>query len=153
MAEQNRIVIDTRGRGLYDVTGQVDAVVRASGAAHGLCHVFLQHTSASLVIQENADPAVLRDLQRWLDHVAPERPAFGPWEHADEGVDDMPAHVRTVLTHTSEMIPIRDGLLALGTWQALYVWEHRTAPHERHLLVTVLPGAANSSIVTSRTPR
>jgi secondary thiamine-phosphate synthase enzyme len=138
VTKQTCIAIPTRGRGLYDVTAEVDAIVRASGAQQGLCHVFLRHTSASLVIQENADPAVLRDLQRWLDHVAPEKPAFGSWEHADEGPDDMPAHVRTVLTHTSETIPVREGGLALGTWQALYVWEHRAAPHTRQLLVTVL---------------
>jgi secondary thiamine-phosphate synthase enzyme len=138
MSKQQRIEVTTRGRGLYDVTALVAEVVRASGAEHGLCHVFVQHTSASLTIQENADPAVLRDLQRWLDHVAPEEPPFGPWEHADEGPDDMPAHVRSVLTHTSETIPIRDGRLALGTWQAIYLWEHRTSPHTRRVLVTVL---------------
>ncbi len=138
MAVQQRIEFRTRGRGLYDLTAKIAEVVRASGADQGLCHVFIQHTSASLVIQENADPAVLRDLQRWIDHVAPEEPPFGRWEHADEGPDDMPAHVRAVLTHTSEIIPVRGGQLALGTWQALYLWEHRTAPHTRTLIVTVL---------------
>ena len=100
--------------------------------------MFVRHTSASLTIQENADPAVLRDLQRWIDWVAPERPAFGAWEHDDEGPDDMPAHVRSVVTHTSETIPITNGKLALGTWQAIYLWEHRTAPHSRRIVVTIV---------------
>lgn len=138
MSTRKTIEISTKGRGLYDVTAKVDEAVRASGVRDGLCNVFIKHTSASLVIQENADPAVLRDLQRWMEHVAPERPAFGPWEHDDEGPDDMPAHVRSVLTHTSEMVPVREGRMALGTWQALYLWEHRAAPHTRTLLVTIL---------------
>jgi secondary thiamine-phosphate synthase enzyme len=96
--------------------------------------VFVQHTSASLVIQENADPAVLRDLARFMAELVPESRA---WEHADEGRDDMPAHVRSVLTKTSETIPVSSGELALGTWQGLYVWEHRLAPHARRLVVHV----------------
>lgn len=138
MRLRETIEVATRGRGLYDVTAQVAAVVSRAGRAPGLCHVFLRHTSASLVLQENADPAVLRDLQRFMDHAAPERPAFGPWEHDDEGPDDMPAHVRAALTHTSETLPVDDGRLELGTWQALYLWEHRSAPMRRSLIVTVL---------------
>lgn len=116
------------------MTREVARVVAKSGVTTGLCTVFIQHTSASLVIQENADPAVLRDLNRFArDLVSEQR----DWEHDDEGPDDMPAHVRSALTHTSEIIPVTAGRLALGTWQALYVWEHRSRPHVRRLVVTV----------------
>lgn len=140
---QTRVVhqeleIATRGRGFTDLTARVRGLVAESGATMGLCTLFVRHTSASLTVQENADPAVLRDLQRWIDHAAPERPAFGSWEHDDEGPDDMPAHVRTVLTRTSEVIPIVDGKLALGTWQAIYLWEHRTAAHQRRVVVSIV---------------
>lgn len=138
MVHQEELEIPTRGRGLYDATAKIAAVVATSGVSSGTCTVFVRHTSASLVIQENADPAVLRDLQRFMDEVAPERPAFGAWEHDDEGPDDMPAHVRSAITKTSEVVPVCAGRLALGTWQAIYVWEHRTAPHRRRLLVTIL---------------
>jgi secondary thiamine-phosphate synthase enzyme len=94
--------------------------------------VFVRHTSASLVIQENADPAVLRDLERWLSELAPET---RPWEHDDEGPDDMPAHAKSALTRTNETIPISGGRLVLGTWQAVYLWEHRARPHQREVFV------------------
>jgi secondary thiamine-phosphate synthase enzyme len=135
---QEEIEIETRGRGLVDVTSKVASVVASSSVRVGTCTVFVRHTSASLTIQENADPAVLRDLQRWIDHVAPEKPSFGAWEHDDEGPDDMPAHVKSVLTHTSEVVPITNGRLALGTWQAIYLWEHRRAPHRRKLVITIV---------------
>lgn len=122
-------------KGLCDVTSQVAAVVASSGVERGLCSVFIQHTSASLVIQENADPSVLRDLERWFGELAPEERR---WEHDDEGPDDMPAHARSALTRSSEQLPIVDGKLALGTWQALYIWEHRARPHTRRLVVTVI---------------
>ncbi len=138
MKRRRTIEVETKGRGLYDVTSRIAEIVARSGVVDGLCHVFVRHTSASLVIQENADPAVLRDLQRFMDHVAPERPSFGPWEHDAEGPDDMPAHVRAVLTRTSESVPIDQGKLALGSWQAVYLWEHRTAPHVRTLAITVI---------------
>jgi secondary thiamine-phosphate synthase enzyme len=131
---QDKVEVATRGPGPIDVTREVQAVVRASGVDVGLCTVFVQHTSASLVIQENADPAVLRDLGRWLAQIGPESPE---WEHDDEGPDDMPAHVRSVVTRTSENIPVRGGELALGVWQALYLWEHRSRPHRRTLVVHV----------------
>lgn len=117
-----------------DVTREVGAIVTKSGIAVGLCTVFVQHTSASLLIQENADPAVLRDLQRWMSEVAPESRR---WEHDAEGPDDMPAHARSALTRTSETIPVGDRGLLLGTWQAIYLWEHRAVPHSRRLLVHV----------------
>ncbi len=135
MAHQRSIEVATKGRGLYDVTDRVREVVAASKVATGLCNVFLSHTSASLVVQENADPAVLRDLERWISRIAPEDARA--YEHDAEGLDDMPAHLRAAITRTSETLPVRDGELALGTWQALYVWEHRTAHHRRKLLITV----------------
>jgi secondary thiamine-phosphate synthase enzyme len=126
--------IDTRGRGFVNVTERVARVVAESAVTTGLCSVFCQHTSASLVIQENADPAVLRDLERWLSDLAPEARA---WEHDDEGPDDMPAHAKSAVTRAAEILPVQAGRLALGTWQALYVWEHRARPHARRLVVTV----------------
>jgi secondary thiamine-phosphate synthase enzyme len=126
--------IETRGRGFVNVTERVARVVRDSGVGTGLCAVFCQHTSASLVIQENADPAVLRDLERWLADLAPESRA---WEHDDEGPDDMPAHAKSAVTRATEMLPVSAGRLAFGTWQSLYVWEHRAHPHTRRLVVTV----------------
>ncbi len=132
---QDKVEVPTGGPGPVDVTERVRGVVATSGVVTGMCTVFVQHTSAGLVIQENADPAVLRDLGRWLAKLAPESPE---WEHDDEGPDDMPAHARSVLTRTSENIPIRDGELALGVWQALYLWEYRRRPHRRSLVVHVV---------------
>jgi secondary thiamine-phosphate synthase enzyme len=131
---QRPITIQTRGRGFTDVTAEVARVVSEAGVSTGLCSVFIRHTSASLVIQENADPAVLRDLGRWMEQIAPEGSGY---EHDDEGPDDMPAHLRAAITHTSESIPVTAGRLALGTWQALYVWEHRARPHRREVVVHV----------------
>ena len=129
---QELLEIRTAGRGFSDVSARVGEVIARSGIATGLCTVFVQHTSASLVIQENADPAVRRDLEQWLSELAPEDRT---WEHDDEGPDDMPAHARAAVTKTSETLPIMKGKLALGTWQALYLWEHRAAPHTRRLVV------------------
>lgn len=131
---QEELLVSTRGRGLVDVTAQVERVVAASKIQTGLCTVFIQHTSASLVIQENADPSVRRDMGRFMDRIAPDGSGY---EHDAEGPDDMPSHLRTTLTRTSEVIPVSRGNLALGTWQGLYVWEHRHAPHERRLVVHV----------------
>jgi secondary thiamine-phosphate synthase enzyme len=128
--------IHTPGRSLRDVTPEVRAVVAESKVVTGVCSLFLQHTSASLVIQENADPAVLRDLERWLSKLAPE--SGSAYEHDAEGEDDMPAHLRSAVTRSSETIPIDQGALLLGTWQGIYVWEHRRAAHTRSLVVTVL---------------
>ena len=126
--------VEGRGPGLHDVTREVQSLVRESGVTIGLCSVFVQHTSASLCVQENADPAVLRDLGKFLARIAPEE---FPYEHDAEGPDDMPAHIRAAITKTSEVLPVADGKLALGTWQALYLWEHRRARHARTLIVTV----------------
>lgn len=127
--------VDGRGPGLHDVTQEVQSLVRKSGVTTGLCSVFVQHTSASLCVQENADPAVLRDLGKFLARIAPEE---FPYEHDAEGPDDMPAHIRAAITKTSETFPIAEGRLALGTWQALYLWEHRRARQARTLIITVI---------------
>jgi secondary thiamine-phosphate synthase enzyme len=123
-------------RGLSEVTAEVRRAVQASGIRQGLCTVFLRHTSASLVIQENADPAVWRDLEAFLSRLVPDGdPLF---THVAEGEDDMSSHVKAALTRTSEQIPVQDGDLALGTWQGLFVWEHRRGSRRRELLVHVL---------------
>jgi secondary thiamine-phosphate synthase enzyme len=134
---QTEIRVSTTGRGTYEVTDRVRAAVaEASGVSTGLCHVFNTHTSASLILCENADPDVRRDLETFMADLAPDGdPRF---VHRAEGSDDMPAHVRSVLTQSALTIPIRGGRLALGTWQGIYLWEHRLRPHERRLLVTVL---------------
>ena len=132
---QEELEVSAHGRGLHDVTGQVRRSVARAGVRTGICTVFVQHTSASLVVQENADPAVLRDLQRWADRIAPEQ---ADYEHDTEGPDDMPSHIRSACTRTTETLPVRGGELLLGTWQAVYLWEHRRSPHRRHLVVTVV---------------
>jgi secondary thiamine-phosphate synthase enzyme len=136
MVTTRTLSFSTPGRQLLDVTPLVRGVVTASRVKSGLCTAFLKHTSASLVIQENADPAVLRDLERWLAKLAPE--SDDAYEHDAEGKDDMPAHLRSAVTRSSETIPVVDGALALGTWQAIYVWEHRHAPHRRELVVCIM---------------
>jgi secondary thiamine-phosphate synthase enzyme len=135
---QEQLLVDTSGRGFDDLTLRVAGVVERSRVSTGICVLFVRHTSASLVIQENADPAVLADLEQWLAELAPESRS---WAHDDEGPDDMPAHARSVLTKTSETIPIVQGRLALGTWQAIYLWEHRRRPHRRELVVQVCGSA------------
>ena len=132
---QGTIDVETRGRGMTDLSRRVQAIVDASGVTTGLCTLFVQHTSASLVIQENADPAVRRDMETWVERIAPEDAKA--YEHDDEGPDDMPAHLRTTITKTSETVPVTKGRLALGTWQAIYLWEHRRAPHTRTIIVHV----------------
>ncbi len=129
------ISIATRGRGPVDITGEATAYLTEIGAENGLLNLFLQHTSASLTIQENADPDVLADL---TDHLARLAPEDAPWRHTAEGPDDMPAHVKTALTDTSLNIPVIDGALALGVWQGVYLLEHRDRPHRRRVVMTYL---------------
>ncbi|MGI0488473.1 secondary thiamine-phosphate synthase enzyme YjbQ [Pantanalinema rosaneae CENA516] len=129
---QQFLRIPTTGKSLCKVTAKVQAIVAESGIRTGLCSLFLRHTSASLVIQENADPDVLKDLENFFAKLVPE------WEnyiHSTEGPDDMPAHIRTALTSTSEQIPIANGRLVLGTWQGIYIWEHRQQGSTRELVV------------------
>jgi secondary thiamine-phosphate synthase enzyme len=123
----------TRGRGLHEITAEVQAVVRASGMREGVCTVMVQHTSASLIIQENADPSARRDLEAWLERHVPEGdPRF---THTAEGPDDMPSHIRAALTATSLSVPFVDGRLALGTWQGIWLWEHRTRGSTRRCVI------------------
>ncbi|MER3435425.1 MAG: hypothetical protein C4288_18975 [Leptolyngbya sp. ERB_1_1] len=132
---QKAIRIATQGKSLHKITPQISAIVSESGIKTGLCNLFLRHTSASLIIQENADPDVLQDLENFFAKLVPE------WEnyiHSTEGADDMPAHIRTVLTHSSEQIPISQGRLVLGTWQGIYLWEHRQHRHTRELVVHLM---------------
>ncbi|NJO42203.1 MAG: YjbQ family protein [Cyanobacteria bacterium CRU_2_1] len=131
---QQSIKVQTSGKSLYKITSKVASVVADSGIQTGLCTLFLRHTSASLIIQENADPDVLTDLANFLAKLVPEGDRY---IHSTEGPDDMPAHIRTVLTHTSEQIPIVNGRLVLGTWQGIYVWEHRSHSHLRELVVHI----------------
>ncbi len=135
MIHQKTLQFRTRGRGTTDITADVQRVVTESGIQAGLCNVFLQHTSASLILCENADPDVRRDLETILSRLAPDGdPAY---VHDTEGPDDMAAHARAMLTSNSLGIPVTDGRLQLGTWQGIYLYEHRTAPHSRSAIVTV----------------
>ena len=136
MIFQDTLRCRTPGRGTTDLTAEVERVVRASGVATGTCNVFLQHTSASLILCENADPTVRRDLETIMARLAPDGdPAYA---HDAEGPDDMASHARAVLTSNSLVIPVARGRLALGTWQGIYLWEHRRAPHTRSVVVTVM---------------
>ncbi len=136
MFHRSKLSLSTRGRGTYDITRDVAELVRASGIADGLATVFVHHTSASLIVCENADPSVRSDLEAFIARLVPDGdPLF---THTAEGDDDMPAHVRAVLTQTSIGIPVERGKLALGTWQGLYLWEHRTSPHARAISVSVV---------------
>ena len=135
MIHQHTIRQRTRGRGTYEITGQVRAVVRDAGIQTGLCHLFLQHTSASLIICENADPTVRSDLERFIARLVPDGDAI--YDHTLEGADDMPAHVRSILTQPELTLPVSHGECALGTWQGIFLYEHRLQPHERRVVVTV----------------
>ena len=128
--------VGTRERGTYEVTDEIQRIVRDSGMSRGLCTVFLHHTSASLILCENADPSVRRDLERFFARLVPDGDAtFG---HTAEGPDDMPAHVRTILTQNSLTIPVDGGRCDLGTWQGVFLWEHRTSPHRRRITVSIV---------------
>jgi secondary thiamine-phosphate synthase enzyme len=130
-----KLCFSIRGQGLHEITREVAAAVTESGVNEGLCTLFLQHTSASLVIQENADPSARRDLERWLIRLVPENDPL--YTHTQEGPDDMPSHIKAALTATSLSIPILDGSLGLGTWQGIFLWEHRHFSSQRKVLVHV----------------
>ncbi|WP_425410906.1 secondary thiamine-phosphate synthase enzyme YjbQ [Hyphococcus sp.] len=132
---QEILTIDTPGRGFLDMTRNIEAVLESADASSGVAHIFIQHTSASLTVQENADPDVQRDLLNWLDRMAPED---GNYLHTAEGPDDMPAHIKAAITSTSLSIPFAKGKLLMGTWQGVYLIEHRQAPHQRRIVVTLL---------------
>ena len=136
MVGQKTLEFRTRGRGTTDVTREVQRAVAATGVRTGVCTVFLQHTSASLILCENADPDVRRDLETILSRLAPD--ADPAYRHDAEGPDDMAAHARSILTSNTFTIPVAEGQLAIGTWQGLYLYEHRHAPHSRSIVVTVV---------------
>ena len=135
MIRQAEVLVRTAGRGSYDITRDVQSAVVDAGVVVGICNVFIRHTSASLMLCENADPAVLRDLEAFMARTVPDGdPLF---THVAEGPDDMPAHVRSVLTHADINLPIRNGRCDLGTWQGVFLWEHRTRPHQRRVTMTI----------------
>ena len=132
---QDTLSCRSRGRGTYDISRDVEDMIRRSGVQRGLCHLFIRHTSASLILCENADPAVRHDLETFMARLSPDGdPMF---THRSEGADDMPAHIRSVITQAEMSVPIINGLAGLGTWQGIYLWEHRTAPHQRQITVTI----------------
>lgn len=133
---QDTITVHSRGKGLYEITEAIASWLSRQGVASGMLIVFCQHTSASLTIQENADPDVQRDLETYFERIVREDPAL--YRHRAEGADDMPAHIRSALTDVQLTIPVRDGRMALGTWQGLYLFEHRAAPHSRRLVLHYL---------------
>lgn len=135
LCQQAQFEVSTRGRGTYDITRKVAEVVSSARVGVGLCNIFVHHTSASLIITENADPRVREDLERIAARIAPDGDPI--YAHDDEGPDDMPAHVRSVLTDVSLVVPLAAGRLRLGTWQGIYLWEHRTHAHTRRITVTV----------------
>ena len=128
--------VRTRGKGTHEITEEVARIVRDSGVKSGVVTVFIQHTSASLIIYENADPSARTDLHEFFERLVPEESDY--FVHTAEGPDDMPSHLRMVLTRTSEVIPIANGRMALGTWQGIFVFEHRRAPHQRTIVVSVV---------------
>jgi len=136
MIYRGELTVATRGRGTYDITRDVTRLVEASRAREGLATIWIAHTSASLIVCENADPSVRNDLEAFAARLVPDGDKL--FTHDEEGADDMPAHVRSVLTQTSIGVPIANGRMVLGTWQGLYLWEHRRAPHDRKLTISVI---------------
>ena len=135
MISQQDIGISTSGRGTYDLSNDIQRAVAASGVSTGICHIFIRHTSASLMLCENADPSVMIDLEAFMQRLVPDGdPIF---THTAEGPDDMPAHVRSILTQSDLNVPITNGRCSLGTWQGIYLWEHRLAPHRRIVTLTI----------------
>lgn len=132
---RREIAVRTNARGFFELTDAVGSVVGSSGVAEGLCNVFVPHTSASLILGENWDPSVRRDLETFMSRLAPD--GDPRYEHDAEGPDDMPSHIRTMLTQSSIVMPVAHGRLQLGRWQGIYLWEHRTSPHERRIVITV----------------
>ncbi|MCG6890172.1 MAG: secondary thiamine-phosphate synthase enzyme YjbQ [Gammaproteobacteria bacterium] len=141
MLEQQTITVQTNGRATIEITREVEAVLRTVDITHGLCHVFVHHTSASLIVTENADDNVRRDLESYISRLV--RDGDPAYRHDQEGPDDMAAHIRSVLTQTEITIPVQSGRLMFGTWQGLYLWEHRLQAHRRKLTVTIsgMPGS------------
>jgi secondary thiamine-phosphate synthase enzyme len=135
---RHELTISTSGRGTYDLSAKVQSIVDESSVQAGMCHLFIRHTSASLMLCENADPDVMRDMETFMSRLAPDGDPM--YTHTAEGPDDMPAHVRSILTQSDLNLPVGEGQCLLGTWQGIYLWEHRHAPHERRIVVTVSGG-------------
>lgn len=135
-AHSAKFTVATRGKGTYEITRQVAEAVRASGIRDGIVTVFVRHTSCSLIIMENADPTARRDLEKFFERLVPEDTPY--FEHTAEGGDDSTSHIRAVLTRSSEVVPIRDGEMQLGTWQGIFLFEHRRAPHRREIALSIL---------------
>ena len=133
--KQKILIIETKGRGTYDISDEIQKIIHENSIHRGLCNLFLQHTSASLIVCENADPTVRVDLENFMARIAPDGDPV--YQHDMEGADDMPAHIRTILTQNSLTIPISNGRSALGTWQGVYLWEHRTLGHKRQIIITL----------------
>lgn len=136
MTYQQQLRFSTTGRGTYNISRQVEEIIQQSGIKTGICQIFIRHTSASLVLCENADPVVRSDMERFMSRLVPDGDHM--FKHTSEGPDDMPAHIRTVLTQNSISIPVRKGKSSLGIWQGVFLWEHRTQKHKRDIMVTVL---------------
>ena len=134
--QHDQLEVRSHGKGLYEVTDDVQSKIDKSGVRNGTVTVFVQHTSCSIVIMENADPTAQRDLEKFFDRLVPENADY--FTHDTEGNDDMPSHIRMVLTRTSETVPIVDGKMQLGTWQGIFLFEHRRAPHRRKVLITTI---------------
>ena len=134
--DHEELEVCSNGKGLYEITDKIQTKIDRSGVRNGTATVFVQHTSCSIVIMENADPTARRDLEQFFDHLMPEDADY--FTHGSEGSDDMPSHIRMVLTRTSETIPIADGKMQLGTWQGIFLFEHRRAPHRRKVFVTIV---------------
>jgi secondary thiamine-phosphate synthase enzyme len=132
----DQLEVRSHGKGLYEITGDVQSEIDKSGVRNGTVTVFVQHTSCSIVIMENADPTAQRDLEKFFDRLVPENADY--FTHDAEGGDDMPSHIRMVLTRTSETLPVMDGKMQLGTWQGIFLFEHRRAPHRRKVLITTI---------------
>jgi len=132
----DQLEVRSHGKGLYEITDDVQSKIDKSGVRNGTVTVFVQHTSCSIVIMENADPTAQRDLEKFFDRLVPENADY--FTHDAEGGDDMPSHIRMVLTRTSETVPVMDGKMQLGTWQGIFLFEHRRAPHRRNILVTIM---------------
>ena len=127
--------VEVRGPGLHEITSEITRIVSQSGIEEGLCTIFIRHTSASLIIQENADPSARHDMEAWMNRLVPEGDDL--YTHVDEGPDDMPAHIKALLTNVSVVIPVMQGRMALGTWQGIYLWEHRRARARRTVIVAL----------------
>lgn len=136
MVHQQQLLFATDGRGTYNISSQISDVIKNSGIKTGICQIFILHTSASLILCENADPTVRTDLDAFMQRLVPDGDSL--FKHTDEGPDDMPAHVRTVLTESSLSIPVNEGEASLGVWQGIYLWEHRTSSFKRNLSITII---------------